>query len=914
MLNWNEIRDRATKFSRDWSEEKRETAEYQTFWNEFFEVFGIKRRTVARYQERVELIKGGRGYIDLFWPGVLIAEHKTAGEDLDEAYKQASSYFDALSEEDRPRYICLADYSRVRLYDLEAEGEISKTEFSLRDFPKHIREFGFIAGFETRKYKEEDPANRKAVKIVVKLYDALNSGHYPKEDLSVLLVRLVFLFFADDSGIFKKDIFKEYVEYFTKEDGSDLGPQLHQIFEVLNTPENQRQTNITSDLNEFPYVNGNLFANFIALPFFDKEMRLALLDAARFNWGKVSPAIFGSMFQFVMDADNPKIRHDLGAHYTSEKNILKLIGPLFLDELKEELEKAGVNQNKLMELWGKLSQITLFDPACGCGNFLVVAYRELRLLELEIIKRLHKKDLEESKQFLQFDVSSFSKLSVERMFGIEILPFPTEIARLSLWLTDHQINSELGQIFGVYFAKLPLREQPHITCGNSLTMDWETIVSKNKLSYILGNPPFIGAKLMSEEQRQEVVSIFGNKKGSGILDYVTAWYKKSAEYINGTKIKCAFVSTNSITQGEQVSILWEEMDILGISIYFAHKTFKWNNEAPGSAGVYCVIIGFANFLPTGKLRLFEYEKVGADPHEILVSQINPYLVDAPSILIKSRQKPLSDIPKIGIGNKPIDNGFYLFTLEEKEKFVSEEPKSEIYFRRWLGADEFINGYERWCLWLGDCPPDVLKSMPVVMRRIDMVREYRLMSKSEPTIKLASTPTRFHVENIPKKNYLVIPKTSSENRRYIPIGFIDPDVLSGDALFIVGEATLYHFGVLESEMHMAWTRAVCGRLEMRYRYSKDIVYNNFPWPIRISELDKRGIEDAAQKVLNVRVEHKNSTLADLYDPLTMPKDLLDAHRILDTVVDRAYGKKTSDFSTESSRLKFLFGLYKEFVEK
>jgi hypothetical protein len=497
------------------------------------------------------------------------------------------------------------------------------------------------------------------------------------------------------------------------------------------------------------------------------------------------------------------------------------------------------------------------------------------------------------------------------MYGIEILTFPAEIAQLSLWLADHLANIELGDHFGVPFAKLPLTEAPHIVRGNALQIDWESVVPREKLTYILGNPPFIGSKIMSKDQRKEITDLFDNVPGAGTLDYVSGWYIKASKYIQGAGITCAFVSTNSITQGEQVAVLWKQLiEQYSVIIHFAHRTFKWSNEAPGKAAVYCVIIGFRLTAPK-TFSLYEYEDIRGEPHVVSVKHINPYLVNAPDIFIPSRRNPISDVPNIGIGNKPIDGGLYLFTPEDKQVFLKKEPAASEYFKRWIGSKEFLHGNRRWCLWLGECPPEQLSKMPEALRRVEEVRQYRLMSKSASTRKLAETPTRFHVENMPKGNYLVIPEVSSERRHYIPIGFMGPETLASNLLKIVPNASLYHFGVLESEMHMTWVRAICGRLKSDYRYSKDIVYNNYPWPENPTKDHMKTVEEAAQKVLDVRMQFPKATLADLYNPETMPKVLLDAHNTLDRAVDRSYGKRS--FKTEAERMEFLFEKYKEMTE-
>lgn len=910
--NWRDIQEQAEVFVPKYADAKDEDRDAKPFWKDLLELFGVEPRQIGAFEERVKIHgRPGVGKIDYFAPRKFIIEHKSRGKDLDAAYRQAMDYFDALPEAERPRYIIVSDFARIRVYDLEASEEKRMVEFPLEDLPKRVTSLAFFAEAEVRVYKPEEPIDVKAVRAIGKLHAALQQSNYTPEHLSPLLTRIVFCCFADDTGIFEHDTLRRYLTEATNADGSDIGSHLSAIFNILNTPLEKRQTNIHPMLENLPYVNGGMFADTLNVVFANRAIRDTLLDAMSFDWSRVSPAVFGSMFQSVMDE---KERHDLGAHYTSEINILKVIRPLFLDELHMELESAKTSREKLEALWEKIENVTLLDPACGCGNFLVIAYRELRRIENEIIARLYKKSVAHVEKGnavlpLGIDIKKISKLSIERMYGIEIDPFPAEVAKLSLWLMDHQMNMELGALFGKPLRKLPLTEAAHIVQGNALTLNWEEVVPKEKLSYILGNPPFLGSKVMSEEQRAEIRTIFGDAKNAGVLDYVTGWYMKASQFIQETDIRCAFVSTNSISQGEQPAILWKPLTALGVHINFAHRTFKWSNEASGKAAVYCVIIGFA-LTKAENPRLFVYSDISGEPNEVSAKNINPYLVDAPSVLVESRSKPLSDVPEIGIGNKPIDGGLYLFTLEERDEFTKKEPGAAKFFRRWLGADEFINGYERWCLWLGDAAPEELSKLPEVLRRIDAVRQYRLLSKSAPTRKLAETPTRFHVENMPAGNYLVIPETSSENRRYIPIGFLTPETIVSNAMKVMPNATPYHFGVLESEMHMAWMRAVCGRLESRYRYSKDIVYNNFPWPEAIA-VQKDAIEHAAQAVLDARAQFPNATLADLYDPNTMPPELLKAHKALDRAVDAAYGI-TKPFASEPARLEFLFELYQDLL--
>ncbi|MCL2119847.1 MAG: hypothetical protein FWH27_15630, partial [Planctomycetaceae bacterium] len=585
----------------------------------------------------------------------------------------------------------------------------------------------------------------------------------------------------------------------------------------------------------------------------------------------------GAMMQGVM---NKNLRRELGAHYTSIENILKVIHPLFMDDLRSELARVKHDKRRLDDFHEKIARLKFLDPACGCGNFLMIAYQQLRLLEIEIV-RIKKSRMKKAGQKV-LDISMELKVSVEQFYGIEIEDFPCEVARTGLWLMDHQMNLLASKELGQYFVRLPLTQGATIVHGNAHRLDWETIVPKEELSYILGNPPYHGARMMTPVQKEDMRRVFGSLHGVGNLDYVAAWYKKATDMMSDTAIRAAFVSTNSITQGEQVAILWKPLMERGVSIHFGYRTFKWSNEAKGKAALHCVIIGFGITPNKNPKAIFEN-----DGTKTVVTTINPYLIDASHVFIESRKKPLCDVPEIGIGNKPIDDGNYLFTEEERKAFLQTEPQAKKWFRPWVGSDELINGYRRYCLWLGDCPPSELRQMPEAMKRIAAVRKFRLASKSEGTRKIAKTPTRFHVENMPKRRYLVIPETSSERRDYIPVGFLEPHNLCSNAIRILPDASLYHFGILTSGVHMAWTRAVCGRLETRYRYSKDIVYNNFPWP-EATDAQKANIEKLAQGILDARAKFPDNSLADLYDPLTMPPELLKAHQTLDRAVMKLYG--------------------------
>jgi hypothetical protein len=756
------------------------------------------------------------------------------------------------------------------------------------------------AATSRHRLEADDATNLRAVEIMGDLHDSLEAGGYSGHEPERLLVRVLFCLFAEDTGIFERDAFQLFLENHTKPDGSDLGPQIAQFFQTLNTPENRRQENLLEELAALPFVNGELFVDSLALAAFNRDMRNRLLACTRFDWSRISPAVFGALFQAIMER---KERRQIGAHYTSERDILKVLGPLFLDELHCELEKAGDDRRKLRALHERMAGMRLLDPACGCGNFLVVSYRELRLLELEILDRLNHRG-EEAQRMLHAE--ALVKIDVDQMFGIEIEEWPARIAEVAMWLMDHQMNLLLSESFGTYYVRLPLRKSPHICHGNALTTDWNDVLPASECTHVLGNPPFGGAKYQTKQQRTELAEVAKGVKNAGLLDYVTGWYLKAAKYIECTRIPVAFVSTNSITQGEQVGVLWGHLlERCGVTIHFAHRTFAWESEARGKAHVHVVIIGFGLQTPRRKL-LFEYECIKGEPHERAVSNISPYLVEGPDVTITNRSQPLCDVPEIGIGNKPIDGGNYLFSDEEKAAFVKAEPASRKYFRRWYGSQEFINGSPRWCLWLGDCPPNVLRRMPEVVKRVKAVRKFRQQSRSQPTQKLAERPTRFHVENMPKRQYLVIPEVSSERRRYIPLGFLPPKVLCSNLVKLLPQATLFHFGVLTSAMHTAWVRQVAGRLKSDYRYSAKLVYNNFPWPESVTPARRRAVERAAQRVLDVRAAHPEASLADLYDPLSMPGDLARAHAALDRAVDRCY--RFRGFSGEVSRVEYLFQQY------
>lgn len=897
-LSWNEIKDRALKFSKEWADTSNEEADAKPFLVEFFNVFGITSKRVSTFEHRVKKLDDKDGYIDLLWKGTILIEMKSRGKNLDKAYSQAIEYTHGLKEHELPKYILISDFENFRLYDLE---ENKTVDFKLNDLVNNVQHFGYLLGYQKKVYKEQDPANIKAAELMGKLHDRLEEIGYTGHPLEVYLVRILFCLFAEDTTIFNKQQFQEYIEQRTNVDGSDLAAKLQELFQVLNTPKENRFKNLDEQLAEFPYVNGKLFEEILPTASFDGKMRQALLECCYIDWSKISPAIFGSMFQSVM---NPKERRNLGAHYTSETNILKLIKPLFLDELWKEFDASAGSAPKLREFHKKLSTLKFLDPACGCGNFLIITYRELRLLELEILRALNK-----SGQGV-LDVSQLLQINVDQFSGIEYEEFPARIAEVAMWLIDHQMNMLVSNEFGQYFVRLPLKKSANIVHADALETDWENVVAKNELSYIIGNPPFIGSKLMKQNQRDQIVKEFENADGSGVLDYVTGWYIKAAKYIQGTKIKVAFVSTNSIVQGEQTSILWQPMlNKYNIKIHFAHRTFKWSNEAKGNAAVYCVIVGFANF-DTPNKSIFDYEDIKGEAHELKAKNINPYLVDAKDILITKRTNPLCNVPKMSFGNMPLDGGHLLLSDEEKVEFLVKEPKAEKFIKPLISAYEFLNGEKRWCIWLVDAEPSELKQLPEILKRVEAVKKFRLESVRKQTIEKANQPTLFGEIRDFGNSYILIPRVSSENRKYIPIAFFDRNHIASDTCMTVPNATIFHFGILMSAMHMAWVKYICGRLKSDFRYSKDIVYNNYPWPDNPSDKQVKAIEAAAQKVLDARLQFPNSSLTDLYDPLTMPPALVKAHNELDKAVDLAY--RPQAFTSEAGRMVYLFELYEKYI--
>jgi len=910
-LSWNEIKSRAASFSNEWKDTKREEADAKPFLIDFLNIFDISQRRVAIFEHPVKKIDDASGYIDLLWPGTLLVEMKSRGQDLEKAYTQAKNYCHGLKDHELPKLIMICDFHYFHIY--RADGLIIK--FELTQLVENLKVFEELAGYQKRTYHEEDAVNIAAAELMGKLHDQLKDVGYTGSPLEAYLVRLVFILFADDTTIFQKGIFFDYLEQRTKEDGSDLAMHLDQLFQVLDIPEDKRLKTLDDQLNLFPYVNGSLFSERLPTAAFNSKMRQILLDCCKVDWGKISPAIFGSLFQSVMDAGE---RRNSGAHYTSEKNIMKLIKPLFLDELWDEFHTAGENHNKLRALHGKISKLRFLDPACGCGNFLITSFKEIRILELAIVEKLLKGQM-------VTNVNQYFLVDLDQFYGIEIGEFPSQIAQVAMFLIDHQMNMLVSEKFGEYITLIPLQKSAVIVNGNSLRIDWQSLIkpleNENEhphYQYILGNPPFIGKQYQTKDQKDDLNFVFSGISGVGILDFVTAWFIKAAQYMKQyqnyesrlPKCKAAFVSTNSICQGEQVGALWGELFIkYKIKIHFAHSTFRWSNEAKGVAAVHCVIIGFSNYDITKK-TIYTYTNINSNPEETTVSNINPYLVQSNDSFLISRTNPICKVPEIIFGSMPNDNGHLLLSETEKEEFIKLEPASIKFIRKFCGAEEMLNNIPRYCLWLLDAKPNELRDMPLIMARVMKVKEARLLSKRPSTIKLAERPTLFGEIRQPNGAYLAIPEVSSERRKYIPISYLTNEVIASNRLKVISNTTYYHFGILTSIMHMIWMRYVCGRMKSDYTYSNKIVYNNYPWPESPTDKQKQTVEGAVQILLDTRSQFPESSLADLYDPRSMPPELVKAHQALDKAVDQCY--RSQPFTTEAKRIEFLFELYEKYT--
>ncbi len=914
----------AKKFAEYWHNRGDEKSDTQSFWFMLLrEIFGVQEpEKIFEFEKRVK--DETTNFIDCYIDSTkVMIEQKTLGKDLRKGIKQsdgsvlspfqqAKRYITNLPVSKHPRWLITCNFSEFLVYDMEKPNGEPEQIF-LKDLPKDYYRLQFLIDTGNDSIKREMEISLKAGELVGKLYDLILKQYKNPDSpdtlksLNKLCVRLVFCLYAESAGIFgKHQMFHDYLKKFPV---SEIRSKLIELFKILDTKPENRDAYLDEDLLAFPYVNGGLFADEnIEIPRFTEEIVHLLLHNASedFDWSDISPTIFGAVFESTL---NPETRRSGGMHYTSIENIHKVIDPLFLDDLKSEFAsilEIKVNKTRfarLEDFRNKLANLTFLDPACGSGNFLTETYISLRRLENEALRAIH------GGQML-LNMDDLIKVGIHQFYGIEINDFAVTVAKTALWIAESQMMKETEEIIDTNLDFLPLKSYANIVEGNSLRIDWESVVPKEKLSYIMGNPPFVGYSLQSKEQKNDILSIYIDEKGkpyktAGKIDYVAGWYFKATQLMQNTAIQTAFVSTNSITQGEQVASVWKPLfERFGIHIDFAYRTFRWDSEASLKAHVHCVIIGFRCTNNENHRRLYD------NGTEKYVKNINAYLIDSPDIFIESRKRPLSGVPKIIKGSSPVDGGNFFLTTEEKEKLLKTEPKAEKYIKRFLGAREFLHNEERWCLWLLNATPNDLKSLPDVMKRVKAVYNFRMKSTKEATRKYAEYSTRFMELRQPNTSYILIPRHSSENRKYIPFGFMSEDVICGDANNMLPDATLYHFGVLTSNVHMAWTKTVAGRLEMRYRYSNDIVYNNFPW-CNPTEEQKKKIEQTAQMILDARAKYPDCSLADLYDELTMPPELRKAHQANDLAVMSAYGFDRK--ITESECVAELMKIYKKLTE-
>lgn len=911
----------AASFAAQWAGHGDEKQETSSFWLSLLQkVFGVADPT-ACIQFEVPVKLDHTSFIDAYLPAThVLIEQKGCDIDLKKGYRQsdgslltpfqqARRYAGYLPHDLNPRWIVVCNFRQFHIHDMNRPNDEPEV-ILLEELPTQYHRLRFLVDTGDAHIQREVEVSFKAGALVGLLYDEILKQYidptsaYSLKSLNMLCVRLVFCLYAEDAGIFgRKGMFHDYLQAAADANPAGVRRALIDLFRTLDTPEADRDPYMDADLKAFPYVNGGLFADEnIEIPQFTPHIIALLLNKASddFDWSEISPTIFGAVFESTL---NPETRRSGGMHYTSIENIHKVIDPLFLDDLRAELAEIkaiAVDRTRKARLEAyqkKLAGLTFLDPACGSGNFLTETYLSLRRLENEVISLL-----QYGQQVMGGSISPV-QVSISQFYGIEVNDFAVTVAKTALWIAESQMLEETKKIVYANIEFLPLKTNASIVEANALTLDWQTVIPREKLHYIMGNPPFVGARMMAPAQKSDLLAVFGpGWKNLGNLDYVAGWYKKAADYMDGTPVRAALVSTNSVSQGESVANLWRPLFAGGLHIDFAHRTFRWDSEAKIKAHVHCVIIGFS-CVPSAKPRVIY---TGGEPHT--ARNINAYLLDAENIFVESRNKPLCPVPEIGIGNKPIDDGNYLFTQEEMEAFLAKEPGAAPYFHPWYGSYEFINRRPRYCLWLGDCTPAQLHALPECLKRVQAVRAFRLASKSAGTVKLADKPTRFHVENMPKGTYIIIPRVSSERRKYIPIGFLTPNNFTSDSVHIIPNASPYHFGVLTSNVHMAWVRAVCGRLKSDYRYSKDVVYNNFIWPDPTPE-QKARIEQTAQGILDARALYPDSSLADLYDETTMPPELRRAHQQNDRAVMAAYGFDVRTM-TESSCVAALMKLYQQ----
>lgn len=898
----------AEEFAAKWANTTEEKKFAESFWNDFFRhLCGVEDVQIAGIEFQKEVknsISGNLNYIDVYWKDVALIEHKSAGESLDKAFLQAKGYWRSLPKGYRPKWIIICDFQFFRLVNVD----LNRTyDFPLSELANNIYRFeAIISGNLLRIAENEINVDQVAAKLMAELYLELSNQGFDGHETSIFLNRVLFLLFGDDTRMWEKNLFLKLV-MATKEDGSDVGIAIDSLFDTLNMDPSNRNPNLDDSLKGFPYVNGGIFSEKISIIRFNERMRVALVNAANYSWGTINPTIFGALFQLVKDKDT---RRELGEHYTSEENINKIVFPLFLEDLQDKLDKAWESKKDLKKLRQDLSKIKIFDPACGCGNFLVVAYKQLRQLELELIAQLNA--LEGKTEALQLDGSMGLSVTLDNIFGIEIDEWASQIAQMALFLTDHQENLKLERITGTTPNRFPLTSSAKITLGNALRLDWNDVLTIDPDTYILGNPPFYGARLQSPEQKEDGKIVWGDINGIGELDYVTNWYRKSADYISKTETKCAFVSTNSIAQGEQPVIIWSILEPMGIKIDFAHQAFRWDNGASGMAAVHCVIIGFSSHKNLNTHSLWEYPDIKGEPKKIDSKNINAYLLDAPNILISPRKKPLrSETPTMDFGSMPNDGGYLSdISFEDAESIRKSDPIAGKYLRKIIGSRELIHKVDRFCLWLVDATVGDLRNSPVIHERVSQVKKLRVESKRAATNRLSATPHLFGEIRQPKTQYIAIGRVSSENREYFPIDVVSPEVITNDAVLLIPTSEMSHFALLISSVAALWFKTVSGRLESRIRISATISYNNFPFP-DVSASQKKELELAGKAILDIRGKHNESSLADLYDPLTMPIELRKAHIENDKIVLTIFGleKKAPD----AEILATLFSRYSELLD-
>ena len=922
-LDYQHIREQLHRIIHDYKDaEGYERGQSQNFWTQIFNAYGVSGQVQSKaFEHRLKDDKSQK-YVDAFIPKLVMIEQKSRGIDLNKAYNQVSKYYERLSTADKPRYIVLSNFDELWLFDIENPLNIKEYKCPIADLPKNAEWLDFLApNAAMAEIVEENPINRQATEMVAKLHQAFISDGVNADELALFLTRLIFCFFADDTGIFgQKNLLDGLLKNEARNDGSNLNEVFTTLFDTLNTKD--RSSRLPESYAAFAYINGGLFSQSIRIPYFDENLYNLVVQCNNLDWSEISPAIFGSMFQSVLDIDDSSTsddkRREFGAHYTSEKNILKVINSLFLQDLRDEFSKCAKDKPRALKLYERLPTLKFFDPACGCGNFLIIAYRELRLLENQLIAQIY------GEQRGLLDISSMCQVTVEQFYGIEIEPHAAHIARVAMWITDHQLNQATAERFGTTRPTTPIVYSPHITEGNALQIDWEDVLAANECDFVMGNPPFVGSKYQVKEQKDDLKSLASNIKGYKSLDYVAGWYIKAMHYMQSVtqknhNIETAFVSTNSIVQGEQVAVLWKYIieECHGY-INYAHHTFKWTNEGKGVAAVHCVIIGYSTHERKEKI-IFSYDDIAGDPSPSSAKTINGYLVNAEPIFFSRRPVQISHEEEMRRGSDPTDGNNLSLTEKQYYDLIEKEPVAKKYIRPYIGGAEFLNSIPRWCLWFDGVDAlelnHDLQKMPSVKERISNVREMRLASTSPQTRKDAATPHLFQSIRQSDTDYLFIPQVSSQNRRFLPVGFINSEVIAGAPHFCVVNATLYHFGILCSSMHNAFMRLTSGRLKSDYRYSNSITYDNFPYPFMADDQDvktvkaKERIFEAAQAVLDARKHYQEDsedapTLAKLYNAYLIDPypELTNAHAALDKAVDKAYGYKGK--GDDASRVEFL----------